>query len=59
MTVISPGEVSALTPSERQVYNQNMRIQAQNRTPPGFPAFIRTGFDVKVVAENLKSTPSG
>lgn len=42
-----------------QVYNLNRRIQAQQRAPAGFPGFIREGFNVKVIADGYKSTPSG
>ena len=29
----------------------NRRVQAQNNAPPDFPAFVRQGFDIKVLAD--------
>lgn len=45
--------------AQAQVLALNRRIQAQNRAPEDFPSFIRTGFDVRVVGEGYKTTPSG
>eukprot|EP00878_Enallax_costatus_P004669 GHUV01004917.1.p1 GENE.GHUV01004917.1~~GHUV01004917.1.p1 ORF type:complete len:339 (+),score=73.34 GHUV01004917.1:140-1018(+) len=40
-----------LTPTNRQIFALNKRVQAQNRAPDDFPGFIREGFDVTVVGE--------
>lgn len=56
---IKEADVAQLSASERQVYALNRRIQLQNRVPPGFPGFIRKGFDLLVVGDDYSMTPSG
>ncbi|KAF5835318.1 hypothetical protein DUNSADRAFT_7550 [Dunaliella salina] len=56
---IKEADVAQLSASERQVYALNRRIQLQNRVPPGFPGFIRKGFDVLVVGDDYSTAPSG
>jgi len=50
---------SALTPTDRQVLALNRRVQAQNRAPPGFPAFVRQGFDIKIIADGFSADAAG
>ncbi|KAH9308538.1 hypothetical protein KI387_036449, partial [Taxus chinensis] len=45
---------------EKRLLEQNKRIQKANGAPPGFPNFIREGFDVKVVtSDNYVRCDSG
>eukprot|EP00967_Tisochrysis_lutea_P052833 scaffold65504_cov17-Tisochrysis_lutea.AAC.2 len=39
----------------KAVYALNRRIQLQNRVPPGFPGFIRKGFDLLVVGDDYRT----
>lgn len=57
--LLNDEDVERLTLSERQILLLNKRIQTQNRTAEGFPAFIREGFDVKVIAPGYQVTPEG
>jgi len=41
------------------VLGLNRRVQAQNRAPPEFPAFVRDGFDITIVGEGYETTPEG
>eukprot|EP00798_Chlamydomonas_sp_ICE-L_P028312 gene28312-31423_t len=41
------------------IFSLNKRIQVQNRAKPGFPGFIREGFNVLVVADGLTVTADG
>ena len=34
-----------------QVLETNRRVQAQNNSPADFPAFVRQGYDIKVLAD--------
>ena len=34
-----------------QVLETNRRVQAQNNSPLDFPAFVRQGYDIKVLAD--------
>ena len=51
--------LAAMTPTDRQVYEINRRVQAQNRAPEGFPGFVRDGFDITIVADGYEVEPSG
>ncbi|GAX77794.1 hypothetical protein CEUSTIGMA_g5237.t1 [Chlamydomonas eustigma] len=57
--LLSDEDAQNLTLSERQVLLLNQRIQTQNRVATGFPSFIRSGFDVKVIASGYSITPEG
>lgn len=35
-----------------QALENNRRIQAQNNAPPDFPAFVRNGYDIKIMADD-------
>eukprot|EP00879_Flechtneria_rotunda_P003786 GHRR01004026.1.p1 GENE.GHRR01004026.1~~GHRR01004026.1.p1 ORF type:complete len:257 (+),score=85.16 GHRR01004026.1:193-963(+) len=48
-----------MTPTDRQVFALNRRVQAQNRTPDDFPGFIRQGFDITVVGEGYVMDQNG
>jgi FKBP-type peptidyl-prolyl cis-trans isomerase len=48
-----------LTPTDRQVLALNRRVQAQNRAPPEFPAFVRQGFDIKIIADGFTADATG
>jgi FKBP-type peptidyl-prolyl cis-trans isomerase len=48
-----------LTPTDRQVLALNRRVQAQNRAPPEFPAFVRRGFDILIVADGFEADGQG
>jgi len=45
------GGVRLLTPEERLLLEQNQRIKSLNRAPDDFPAFIRSGYEVRVLAD--------
>jgi FKBP-type peptidyl-prolyl cis-trans isomerase len=49
----------SLTPTDRQVLALNRRVQAQNRAPPEFPAFVRQGFDIKIIADGFVADAQG
>ncbi len=42
-----------------QVLETNRRVQAQNNAPPDFPAFVRQGFDIKVLADGYSVDSKG
>lgn len=42
-----------------QVFALNGRVQAQNRAPIDFPAFIRQGFDITVVGDGYVMDADG
>jgi FKBP-type peptidyl-prolyl cis-trans isomerase len=48
-----------LTPTDRQVLELNRRVQAQNRAPPEFPAFVRQGFDIKIIGDGFVADAQG
>jgi FKBP-type peptidyl-prolyl cis-trans isomerase len=48
-----------LTPTDRQVLALNRRVQAQNRAPLEFPAFVRQGFDIKIIADGYVADADG
>jgi FKBP-type peptidyl-prolyl cis-trans isomerase len=50
---------AVLTPTDRQVLALNRRVQAQNRAPKEFPAFVRQGFDIKIIADGFSADESG
>lgn len=35
-----------------QALTNNRRIQTQNNVPPDFPAFVRQGYDIKILADD-------
>lgn len=39
--------------------SNNIKIQTQNQVPFGFPAFVREGFDVKIIAEGYTQDENG
>jgi hypothetical protein len=49
-----------LSLTERQILDTNRRVHAANGAPDDFPAFVRSGFDVKVVpsSDGAASSPS-
>jgi FKBP-type peptidyl-prolyl cis-trans isomerase len=48
-----------LSPTAKQILALNKRVQAQNRAPRDFPAFVREGFDVKVLGDGYQTTSDG
>ncbi len=42
-----------------QALENNRRIQAQNNVPAGFPAFVRQGYDIKVMADGYDVDEKG
>jgi hypothetical protein len=42
-----------------QVLETNRRVQAQNNAPPDFPAFVRQGYDIKVLADGYSVDSKG
>eukprot|EP00890_Picochlorum_soloecismus_P004686 jgi/Picsp_1/5218/NSC_02581-R1_peptidyl-prolyl cis-trans fkbp-type len=49
-----------LNVSQRQLLEYNRRTQRQNNAPPDFPAFIREGYDMTILAsEGYKTSPDG
>jgi len=53
------GEASTLNRVQRQIYDNNLRVQVGNRAPPGFPTFVREGFDMTILADGFTRTESG
>jgi FKBP-type peptidyl-prolyl cis-trans isomerase len=43
--------VKVLTEEERVLLEQNQRVKALNRAPADFPAFLRKGYEVTVLAD--------
>ena len=43
----------------KQALENNRRIQAQNNAPPDFPAFVRNGFDIKIMADGYDVDEKG
>jgi hypothetical protein len=46
-------------PARLQVLTLNRRIQKQNQAPLDFPAFVREGFDIKIIADGFVLDDSG
>ena len=46
-------------PAGAQVLETNRRVQAQNNAPPDFPAFVRQGYDIKVLADGYSVDSKG
>ena len=42
-----------------QALENNRRIQAQNNAPPDFPAFVRQGYDIKIMADGYDVDDKG
>ena len=42
-----------------QVLETNRRVQAQNNSPLDFPAFVRQGYDIKVLADGYRVDDKG
>jgi hypothetical protein len=42
-----------------QALANNRRIQAQNNAPSDFPAFVRQGYDIKILADGYEVEESG
>jgi len=53
------GVVRSLTAEERLLLEQNTRIARANRAPDDFPAFIRKGYEVKVLADEYTYNDNG
>lgn len=49
VVLLDPADAASLTMTELQILDNNRRVQAANGAPPDFPAFVRAGFEVKVV----------
>lgn len=49
--LLSKADMAALTPTQRQLYEYNHRLQVSNGAPAGFPGFVREGYDMRVIAE--------
>lgn len=47
------------TPAQARALELNTRIQQQNAAPVGFPAFVREGFNVKVLADGYTEDKDG
>ncbi|KAL6782053.1 FKB20 [Auxenochlorella protothecoides x Auxenochlorella symbiontica] len=58
--LLSKADMAALTPTQRQLYEYNHRLQVSNGAPAGFPGFVREGYDMRVIAEEgFQTTPEG
>lgn len=57
--LIESSEVQSLTPTQKQIYGLNRRVQVGNRAPDNFPGFIKEGFNTTVVADGYVVTPTG
>lgn len=55
----SAARVLTLTDEERILLEQNQRIKVLNRAPSDFPAFIRKGYSVQVLADGYKYDDNG
>ena len=42
-----------------QSLENNRRIQAQNNAPQDFPAFVRNGYDIKIMADGYDRDDKG
>ena len=42
-----------------QALENNRRIQAQNNAPRDFPAFVRQGYDIKIMADGYDIDDKG
>lgn len=50
--LLSKADMALLTPTQRQLYEYNHRLQVSNGAPSGFPGFVREGYDMRVIAED-------
>lgn len=42
-----------------QVLAINKRVQAQNNAPPGFPNFVRQGYEIAILADDYQESEEG
>lgn len=42
-----------------QVLAINKRVQAQNNAPPGFPNFVRQGYEIAILADDYQESDEG
>lgn len=42
-----------------QVLAINKRVQAQNNAPPGFPNFVRQGYEIAILADDYQESNEG
>lgn len=48
-----------LSRTQKQVYDNNLRVQAGNNAPQGFPTFVREGYDMTIIADGYSRTETG
>ncbi|KAK9798577.1 hypothetical protein WJX73_001121 [Symbiochloris irregularis] len=58
-TLSQTSVIAKLSPSERQVLDQNKRVQAQNNAPKLFPGFVRRGYAIRVIADGYVEDSQG
>ena len=59
INLISRDDAKSLLRTQRQVYDNNVRVQIGNNAPPKFPTFVREGYDMTIVADEYQQAPSG
>lgn len=42
-----------------QVLAINKRVQTQNNAPPGFPNFVRQGYEIAILADDYQESDEG
>lgn len=58
-SLISLADLPKCSPTERQIYGLNKRIQTSARVPKEFPGFIVEGFTIKVVGDGYTVNEKG
>ncbi|EIE25094.1 FKBP-type peptidyl-prolyl cis-trans isomerase [Coccomyxa subellipsoidea C-169] len=60
VTILVPTSTAdSLSPVEKKALSNNRRIQAQNNVPADFPAFVRQGYDIKIMADDYTIDDKG
>ncbi|PRW56838.1 Peptidyl-prolyl cis-trans isomerase FKBP20- chloroplastic [Chlorella sorokiniana] len=57
--LVPQSAVAEFTAAQKQLLEYNLRTQRQNNAPLDFPAFIREGYDMTVVADGYVQSPDG
>lgn len=58
-SLITLADLPNTSPTERQIYGLNKRIQTSARVPKEFPGFIVEGFSIKVVGDGYTMNEKG
>ncbi|KAL4447299.1 hypothetical protein ABPG77_007332 [Micractinium sp. CCAP 211/92] len=57
--LVPTSAVENFTAAQRQILEYNLRTQRQNNAPPDFPAFVREGYDMTILADGYQRSPDG